>query len=707
MLNHWRNEMINSFFHKILSIKKKLMLVTSVAVGFSLFLVLILFIYLNSGNEWSKLNARLSIQAAIIANNSMPAVVFDDPATAEEILAALKADESIKKAKIISNTQQVFAYYENSNSDSDIQLIDKFILFHNWLRMQMVIEHDIYFQAGKVGKVQITASLLDLYRSNLNYVLMAFLVSLISMLFTLLLSSFLLKRIIAPIIKLTRTARKVTHLSNYSLRAEILSKDEVGELTRSFNEMLDEIQRKDLVLEKTVAERTVELIQLNKKLQHQAFHDPLTGLANRMLFNDRLDVVLKHAQRFGKTVALMYFDLDHFKAINDTLGHDTGDELLIAVTTRMKAVIRENDTLCRIGGDEFTLMLSNIESTSDVEQVAQKMLTAFSKPFFCNEHELSISSSIGISLYPEHSESKEQLKQFADIAMYHSKHSGRNNYCFFMQQMHKENEQNMDNRVLLKRALKTAIETGELQIYYQPRVDMQRRIVALEALLRWKNAENKMISPEIFIPLAEESGLIKGLEEWAFSKICQHYAKWKYAGLAEFKISINISAYRLRQHGFNHYVDNTLEQLGLAPDFLIFEIAENEIMQNLIETKKVLNKLHSRGIKIAVDNFGTGYTSLNYLQQLPIDEFKIDSEFVHHLGSHYGETSVVRSIISLADSLNKTVVAMGVETEEQAAYLHDLKCHAMQGYLFAKPMAEEEVARMLADKVYLFSEHKT
>jgi len=678
------------------------MLATSFAVGFSLFLVLSLFIYLNSENEWSKLNTRLAIQAKIIANNSMSSVIFDDPSSAEEILSALKADSSILDATIVvSGRSNNFAHYNNPNSDSDKLLNKELFALEKWLQMRLLVKHEIVYRDKNIAAVLITASLSDLYHNNLQYIYVALLISFISMFLTMLLSNVLLKRIIEPILTLTKTAKRITTINNYSLRVEKLSEDEVGDLTRSFNEMLDEIQRKDHVLEKTVAERTSELIQLNKKFQHQATHDPLTGLANRLLFDDRLQLELSHAHRLGKKVAVMYFDLDHFKAVNDTLGHDTGDELLIAVTQRMKDLVREDDTLCRIGGDEFTLILNAIESSSDIELVAQKMLSVFSDPFFCNNHELSISSSIGISLYPEHTQSKEQLKQFADIAMYYSKQSGRNNYCFFMPEMQKENEKKLGNRDLLKRRLKFAVDNAELQIYYQPQVDMHRRIIAVEALLRWRDAENKMISPEIFIPLAEESGLIQELEEWAFIEVCEHYAKWINAGLPKVNISLNISGYRLRQKTFIHFVDQTLEKFSLSADYFVFEISESEIMQNLKETAKVLNQLHSKGIKIAVDHFGTSYTSLNYLQQLPIDIFKIDAQFIRQLGSRYDETSVVQAIIGLANSLNKSVIAMGVEQEIQEKRLLEFHCDAIQGYLIAKPMTEENIRLVLTDTHYL------
>lgn len=677
------------------------MTVTSFAMGASLFFVLIVFISLNSENEWSKLKARLAIQSEIIANNSVSAIIFDDSVAAEEILVALKADDSIMSAKISTRSSKVFASFDNPLINTDVQINGMSIPLDKWASMHFFSEHAIYYQGNEIGTVQITGSLSQFYRNNLQYVLIALMVSLVAMLLTMILSNILLKRIVEPILKLNSTAKKITHLSSYAVRAEVLSKDEIGDLTHSFNEMLDEIQRKDRVLEHTVAERTSELIQLNQKLKHQATHDALTGLANRLLFNDRLQQVVKHARRMGNKVALLYFDLDHFKMINDTLGHDTGDELLIAVTQRMKALVRENDTLCRIGGDEFTLILSAIESSSDSERVAQKMLTVFAQPFFCNQHELSISSSIGISLYPEHTQSAEKLNQFADIAMYHSKRVGRNNYCFFMPEMYKENAQMMDYRVLLKRQLKSAIDNNELQVYYQPQVNMQRKIIAVEALLRWQNAENKMISPDVFVPLAEEAGLIQGLEEWVFTEVCHDYANWRNEGLADIKISLNISGYRLRQQHFNQFIEHTLQTLGLAADFLIFEIAEKDIMQNIQETEKVLNQLNRKGIKIAIDNFGASFTSLNYLQLLSVDQFKIDAQFIWQLVVNDEPGPVVQAIIGLAEGLNKAVVAMGVEQEAQANYLAGLNCQAMQGYLFSKPVTEADVRTLLINNVRL------
>jgi len=449
---------------------------------------------------------------------------------------------------------------------------------------------------------------------------------------------------------------------------------------------------------------TSELIQLNKQLQHQAQHDPLTGLANRKLYEDRLHIVSIQAQRNQENFGLMYFDLDHFKMINDTLGHDVGDEVLIQVARRIGDVIREEDTLCRMGGDEFTLIINNIRQREDAELVAEKMLEAFAQPFICHQHELTISSSMGIVIYPDDTKSENQLMRYADLAMYHAKQSGRNNYCFFTESMRMQNEANLEYRVMLKTLLKTAVVNREMQVIYQPRVDMQRKIVGVEALLRWKNAENGIIPPEIFIPIAEEAGLIQGLEEWAFSEVCKDYVQWGLQNLPKLQVSVNISGQRLRQKDFLAFITKTLEALGLSASFLVFEVHETEIMQDLTDIKTIFDQLQQQGIKIAVDNFGSGYTSLNYLQQLAVDEFKIDAQFVRQLDHAYESNSVVQAIVGLAHSLKKSVTAMGVENEMQLTHLRVLGCTAMQGYLFAQPISAKEVSTLLSRSLYLISE---
>jgi len=693
--------MFKSFCQSSLSLKSKLLIAITFAVSFALFVVSVLLIANNACNEWTKINERLIIQVHIIADNCIPAVIFDDPEAAQEILAAIKADNTVSYAHITVDKNRIFAEYKSllQNTNFILDIADNLSL-----PTKIELNQAVFYQGKKIATIYMAASLSALYVNNLQYSLIAFLISLFSMALAVMLANYLVHSAIKPILQLSKMAQRISRWGDYSLRTEIYSQDEVGQLSCSFNEMLDEIERKDSILEQTVAERTSELIQLNKQLQHQAQHDPLTGLANRKLYEDRLQVVYIQAQRSQRKFGLMYFDLDHFKMINDTLGHDTGDEVLIQVAQRINGIIRDEDILCRMGGDEFTLILSDIHKQEDMQLVAEKMLEAFAQPFFCHQHELTISSSMGLAIYPNDTKSKTQLMSYADLAMYHAKQSGRNNYCFFTESMRKQNEVSLEYRVKLKTLLKTAVDNREIQIVYQPQVDMQRKIVGMEALLRWKNAENGIIPPEVFIPIAEETGLIQGLEEWAFSEICADYVQWRLQGIPVLKVSVNISGHRLRQKDFLKFIVETLEALGLPTSFLIFEVHETEIMQNLTEIKTIFEQLHQQGIKIAVDNFGSGYTSLNYLQQLAVDEFKIDAQFVRQLDHPYESNSVVQAIVGLAHSLKKLVTAMGVENEMQLNHLRVLNCTTMQGYLFAKPMSAKEVSALLSRTLYLIPE---
>ncbi len=690
--------MFKSFCQSSLSLKNKLLIAIIFAVSLALFVVSVLLVANNACNEWTKMNERLAIQGQIIADNCIPAVIFDDPYAAQDILSAIKADNTVSYARITVDKNRVFAEYKSllQNASFILDMVDRL-----GLPTQVKREQAVFYQGKKIAVIHIAASLSALYVNNLQYSLMAVLISVFSMLLAVILANCLVRSAINPILQLNKMAQRISRWGDYSLRTESNLQDEVGQLSRSFNEMLDEIEHRDSILEQTVAKRTSDLIQLNKQLQHQAQHDSLTGLANRKLYEDRLQVICVQSQRNQRKFGLMYFDLDHFKMINDTLGHDVGDEVLIQVAQRISSVIRDEDILCRMGGDEFTLIINNIRQRDDAQLVAEKMLAAFSQPFLCHQHELTISSSMGLAIYPDDTQSENQLMRYADLAMYHAKQSGRNNYCFFTESMRQQNETSLAYRAQLKALLKNAVVNQEMQIIYQPQVDMQRKIVGIEALLRWNNAEKGVIPPEVFIPIAEEIGLIQGLEEWAFSEICEDYVQWRLQDLPDLKVSINISGHRLRQQDFLKFIVKTLESLGLPTSFLVFEVHEAEIMQNLEEMKSIFKQLNRQGIKIAVDNFGSGYTSLTYLQQLAVDEFKIDAQFVRQLDYHHGSHSVVQAIVSLAHSLKKSVTAMGVENEMQLNHLRVLDCSAMQGYLFAKPLSAKELSTLLSRTLYL------
>jgi diguanylate cyclase (GGDEF)-like protein/PAS domain S-box-containing protein len=417
-----------------------------------------------------------------------------------------------------------------------------------------------------------------------------------------------------------------------------------------------------------------------KQLEYQAYYDALTGLPNRLLFRDRVVNALAQARRHRRGIAVMYLDLDHFKLVNDGLGHSVGDGLLSEVAARLQGSIRASDTISRLGGDEFTILLNDIRSTEAVFGVARKILQSLARSFRVSGHELFVTASIGISLFPADGEDVETLLKTADSAMYRAKELGRNQAQLFTASM---NERYV-HRLALEQSLHHALERQELDVYYQPIYDrLRNRIVALEALLRWNDPARGVIEPVEFIHLAEETGLIVSMGSWVIRKACRQLREWHDAGLADLIISVNISAPQLQQPNFLEMIVESLRENNLPPNSLQLEITESVAVQNVDLTLQLLRDIKRHGIGIAIDDFGTGQSSLVYLRQFPIDVIKIDQAFVRDVTLDESAAAIVSYIINLAHTLRLEVVAEGVETEAQYAFLKLHQCDRVQGFLFS------------------------
>ncbi len=448
-----------------------------------------------------------------------------------------------------------------------------------------------------------------------------------------------------------------------------------------------------------ILEDITERIKAEEKIIHMAYYDPLTNLPNRALFNDRIALALAHAQRNRQMLAVMFVDLDRFRNINDTLGHDIGDRLVRGVTERLKNCLREGDTVARMGGDEFMLLLPGIENLQDVAKIANKISDVLKPPFFFDNHELHITASIGISLYPYDGEDPQSLLKNADTALNRAKEFGRNNYQLYTSGMNAK----AGERLKLENSLRKAIEKEELLVYYQPQVDLNTfQIIGMEVLLRWQHPQNGLISPDQFIPLAEETGLIVPIGEWVLRTSCMHNKNWfsKYSGKPRL-LSVNISACQFQQHKLMKTILGVLKDTGFDPNFLELEITESILMQKDTVPMAILRELKGMGIKFSIDDFGTGYSSLSYLKRFPIDTIKIDRSFIRDCISNPDDAAIVRAIVSMAASLKLRVVAEGVETREQLEFLRTLKCDGMQGYLFSKPLPPAEFAALLDRGVHL------
>ncbi len=429
-----------------------------------------------------------------------------------------------------------------------------------------------------------------------------------------------------------------------------------------------------------------------ERIKQLAHFDVLTGLPNRALFGDRLEQAIVHAQRNQARVALLFLDLDRFKQINDTLGHDVGDQLLQTVAQRLQTCVREQDTISRQGGDEFIAVLPGTD-TSGAEMVAEKMLRSIVQPFLIEGHDLRISSSIGIAVYPDHAQDSSTLIKYADVAMYQAKEGGRNHCLLFNPSMNASAYE----RLTMETKLRSALELNQLLLYYQPQVDtVSGRIIGCEALVRWKHPDLGMVSPANFIPLAEETGLIGPISDWVLEEAIRQCRAWRDAGLPELTVSVNLSPLQFRHRNLFEQVKRLLELYSVPASALDLELTEGILMQGVERTLATLHVLTGLGVSISIDDFGTGYSSLSYLKRFPIQKLKIDQSFVRDVTIDANDATMVRTIILMAQSLNLDVIAEGVETEEQAVFLREFGCTRAQGYLYGRPMPADAFARIIA-----------
>ncbi len=455
-----------------------------------------------------------------------------------------------------------------------------------------------------------------------------------------------------------------------------------------------------------VSKDITEHRKTEEQVRFLAYFDSLTGLPNRFFFKELLDKALAHAERRKLILATLFLDVDNFKRINDTLGHDIGDELLQAITFRLLKSVRSSDsihranentitnTLSRLGGDEFVVLLSEIADPPDAAVVARRLLKDISEPYMLKGHKVIITASIGISVYPSDGEDAQSLLKYADLAMYHAKDMGKNNYQYYTESM----KSAAFERLTLEGELNKALEKDEFSVYYQAKLDVQsRKIIGMEALVRWKHPEKALISPSGFIPLAEETGQIIAIDEWVLHTACLQNRVWQDSGFAPMVIAVNLSTSHLENRKLTKVVAQALQNSGLEPQYLELEITESKIMKNPVISIIVLNELKAMGVRIAIDDFGTGHSSLNYLRQIPIDYVKIDRSFVMNITTAPNDTAIIKSIITLAHSLNLKVIAEGVETEQQLAFLRELECDEVQGYLFSKPLPADMFTQLLKD----------
>jgi len=424
-------------------------------------------------------------------------------------------------------------------------------------------------------------------------------------------------------------------------------------------------------------------------LIHLAHHDALTGLPNRLLLVDRVEHAIDVARREGGRVALMFLDLDRFKIVNDSLGHMAGDKLLRVVADRLRGTLRRSDTLARLGGDEFVVVVPNVPSTAELVGVTEKIVAALDSPVDLDGHTVTVGASIGVSIFPEDGQDCQTLMKNADTAMYRAKQNGRNTFCFYDSEM---NTQALD-RLWLEGALRRALVQGEFQLYYQPQIDLQTgAMTGVEALIRWNCPDRGIVAPGMFIPVAEESQLISRIGLWVLEEACRQLVRWQDGLLAGVKVAINVSGRQFLNRALADCVSDLLQQYGLDPSQIEIELTESTVMAEPERAIEQLQRLRQIGVHVSVDDFGTGYSSLGYLKRLPLNTIKVDRSFVHDIDNQRDNAAIVTAILGLADALNMSIIAEGVETEGEERHLRGAGSITAQGFRYARPMPADQLA---------------
>lgn len=442
-----------------------------------------------------------------------------------------------------------------------------------------------------------------------------------------------------------------------------------------------------------IAGIAIERKDAELRIRHMAHHDALTGLPNRAKLQNDMTQVIEQARSGQYMAALLFIDLDRFKHVNDSLGHQIGDHLLQAVAGRLQHCLRTGDSVARLGGDEFVICLPKLRSSNEARVVANKVLDALNVIFVVDGHELQIGGSVGISVYPTDGQDVDTLTGAADAAMYHAKESGRGNYQFFSHELHVA----AAKRLMITSQLGRALSRHEFTLNYQPQVDMESgRIFAAEALIRWQQPDGSVLLPSEFIGLAEQSGFIQSIGEWVLGEACAQLKRWQDKGYRDMRMAVNLSVYQMQQIEFGTHIRNLLDQNGLCASALDLEITEGILMQPSVENHATLEQLSEMGIHLLIDDFGTGYSNLSYLRSFPIDALKIDQSFVRGIGKDENHMAIIEAIIAMANSLHLDLIAEGVETAEQSAFLRQRGCNAGQGYYYGKPLSAEAFSERLS-----------
>jgi diguanylate cyclase (GGDEF)-like protein len=625
---------------------------------------------------------RLGALGDIIGADIGAALSFGDEQAIAKSLESLRADPAVKQLFVLNDQGQISAYYNQkmevppADQQQRLEILRSETKRHIF-ELSPGVERPVSRGGMRLGTILVEQDESIIIQKISASAGISVFILLFALGFSYLLANRFQRVITEPVQSLVATMEEVTRTKDYSKRVPASDTAEMDMLAESFNEMLSEIERRD-----------ADLLERQGELHRLANYDALTGLPNRVLFNDRLEQSLLRAARTGERLAVLFIDLDDFKMINDTHGHRTGDRLLLETASRLAAGTRAEDTLARLGGDEFTVFLQGIKTVESALLVARKHIDNLFLPYLIDEKRLFVSASIGVALFPEHGTSAETLIKHADSAMYLAKETGKNNVELFTDSLHLK----LSEKLGLSNDLHRALEQGEFELYYQPRIHLPRNSWAgAEALIRWNHPELGLVPPGKFIPLAEQSGMILSIGEWVLREACRQLHQWHCQGFLLPRVSVNVSPLQLQRQDLCAIARDAIASNHLCPQSLELEIVESALVENSGRSIVILKELQDIGIKISIDDFGTGYSSLSYLRTLPIDILKIDRSFLLNVKECDEDRQVLSSIIAMSQSLGLEVVAEGVELAEQELILKSFNCTEAQGYYFARPMTADKL----------------
>ena len=683
---------MKKFASKYSYFRKQLWLV--IGVNFLSLLVAGIFLYSSFVQDYrNNLLDTTRTKLSMLSASSQSALLFNDNQAAANTLSSLKQSPSVRFAQIYSSEMNMFAEYSRDQMEVDIHpsfLESDYSFYDNNLYLFEPIKLD----DEVLGYILLSADTQSLQLQQIRYAKIFIVVFAISMFIAYALNWRLQVLLSAPINKLVELVKEVALNRDYHQRLKVGRRDEIGVLTEGVNGMLDtieehkrQLQENSNRLESLVALRTEQLFQ-------RANYDALTQLPNRHLLIDRLNHGIDNALRENSKIALMFLDLDRFKIINDSLGHTVGDQLLKQVAQKLTDLVQHVDSVCRWGGDEFVILIEHVEQHDQIELLAQQIIAQLSLPMSVSGHQLHISTSIGVAIFPRDGVDSTTLLKHADISMYRAKEQGPGQYCFFDGSMLDESV----NRLSMESLLRKALDEESYHLVYQPQICLKTgKLCGFEALIRWQE-DGRNIPPSEFLPVAEEIGVLNKLSEQIIKAACQQNARWSETGLISVPVAVNLPASFIIQPNCVEIIADILVETGLSPHLFEIEITENTFVASTDLTIRTLERLKNMGISIAIDDFGTGYSCMSYLRDLPVTSLKIDGSFIQVLGENEANDGIVKSIITLGKSLQLVIVGECVETQSQQNLLNELGCDLGQGYFHSKPLTAEEMVTFVSQQ---------